>query len=50
MVSGFSQTNYPSKPIKIVVGFAPGSSSDVAARVMGEKLGQVLGQAVIVRK
>jgi len=43
-----SQTVYPIKPIKIIVGFAPGSSSDVAARVVGDKLGQILGQSVIV--
>ena len=43
-----AQTTYPMKPIKIIVGFAPGSSSDVAARVIGDKLGQILGQSVIV--
>jgi len=43
-----AQTTYPIKPIKIIVGFAPGSSSDVAARVVGDKLGQILGQSVIV--
>ena len=43
-----AQTNYPMKPLKIIVGFAPGSSSDVAARVIGDKLGQILGQSVIV--
>jgi len=44
----FAQSPYPIKPIKIIVGFAPGSSSDVAARVIGEKMGQILGQSVIV--
>lgn len=43
-----AQPAFPTKPIKIIVGFAPGSSSDVAARVVGDKLGQILGQAVIV--
>ena len=43
-----SQTAYPIKPIKIIVGFAPGRSSDVAARVVGDKLGSILGQSVIV--
>ena len=43
-----AQPAFPTKPIKIVVGFAPGSSSDVAARVVGDKLGQILGQSVIV--
>jgi tripartite-type tricarboxylate transporter receptor subunit TctC len=43
-----AQPAFPTKPIKIIVGFAPGSSSDVAARVVGDKLGQILGQVVIV--
>lgn len=43
-----AQPAFPTKPIKIIVGFAPGSSSDVAARVVGDKLGQILGQSVIV--
>ena len=43
-----AQPAFPTKPIKIIVGFAPGSSSDVAARVVGDKLGQILGQAIIV--
>jgi len=44
----WAQSAFPTKPIKIIVGFAPGSSSDVAARVVGDKLGQILGQSVIV--
>ena len=43
-----AQPAFPTKPIKIIVVFAPGSSSDVAARVVGDKLGQILGQSVIV--
>lgn len=40
--------NYPSRPIRLIVGFAAGSSGDVAARIVGNKLGQLLGQPVIV--
>lgn len=39
---------YPSQPIKIVVPYSPGGSSDVLARAIREELGKALGQAVVV--
>jgi len=39
---------YPAKPVRIVVAFPPGGSTDLAARVLGEKLGAALGQTFIV--
>src|SRR5450631_1365160 len=39
---------YPSRPIRLVVGFAAGSSADVAARIVSRKLGDLLGQTVLV--
>jgi tripartite-type tricarboxylate transporter receptor subunit TctC len=39
---------YPTRPIKVVVGFGPGGVADVTARVVGQKLGAILGQTVVV--
>jgi tripartite-type tricarboxylate transporter receptor subunit TctC len=43
-----AQTDYPSKPIRLVVPFPPGGSTDIAARVVGEQLGIALKQSVII--
>jgi tripartite-type tricarboxylate transporter receptor subunit TctC len=39
---------YPTKPIKLVIGFGPGTGSDVLGRVIGTKLGEALGQTVVI--
>jgi tripartite-type tricarboxylate transporter receptor subunit TctC len=40
--------NFPSRPVTLIVPFPPGGSTDVAARIMADKMGAALGQAVIV--
>ena len=43
-----AQTPYPSKPIRIIAAFAPGSTLDIMGRILGPKLNEALGQPVIV--
>ena len=45
--SGLAQ-QYPAKTIRVVVGFAPGGGTDVVARIIGAKLGELWGQSVVV--
>jgi len=39
---------FPTKPIKLLVGFAPGGNTDVVARILAARMQDILGQAVIV--
>jgi tripartite-type tricarboxylate transporter receptor subunit TctC len=39
---------WPEKPIKVLIGYAPGGSTDVVARLISPKLGEKLGQPVII--
>jgi tripartite-type tricarboxylate transporter receptor subunit TctC len=39
---------YPARPVRVVVAFAPGTTSDIVGRMLSEKLGQAMGQPFVV--
>jgi len=46
--AAFAQTGYPNKPIKIIAPVQPGGGVDLVARTIADRLGQALGQPIIV--
>jgi tripartite-type tricarboxylate transporter receptor subunit TctC len=49
MFAGVSAAqNYPNRPIRLIVPFSAGGSTDVTARIVGQKLGEALGHTVVV--
>jgi tripartite-type tricarboxylate transporter receptor subunit TctC len=45
---GDPAANYPTRPIRLIVGFAAGGGNDLFARLVGQKLSENIGQPVII--
>jgi tripartite-type tricarboxylate transporter receptor subunit TctC len=43
-----SAEEYPTRPVRIVIGFGPGSSADITSRALGQRMSQILGQQFVV--
>jgi tripartite-type tricarboxylate transporter receptor subunit TctC len=43
-----AQSDYPTKPIRLIVPFAPGGGTDIVARVMAQKVGEIMKQSVVI--
>lgn len=48
LTAAASAQAYPEKPVRIVVPFSPGGTTDMVGRVIGAKLGELLGQPVVI--
>src|SRR5215471_17655103 len=46
--TALAQDKYPSKPVKVVVPFGPGSATDIVMRIVGEHMRPILGQPVLI--
>ena len=47
-LAAFAQAGYPNKPIKVIVPFAAGSTTDIIARAIADKMGQSMGQQLVI--
>ena len=46
--AGTAQESYPSRPIRLIVGFTPGTAADITARAFGNGASDLLGQQIVV--
>ena len=46
--AGSAQSNYPNRPVKILVGFTPGTAPDLAARILADRFAEVWGTPFVV--
>src|SRR5215218_11299035 len=47
-VAVFAQAGYPNKPIRVIVPFAAGSTTDIIARAISDKMSQSMGQQLVI--
>lgn len=46
--NAFAQNDYPNKPVRLIVPFAPGGGTDIVARVMAQKTGEIFKQSIVI--
>jgi tripartite-type tricarboxylate transporter receptor subunit TctC len=46
--AGSAQSNYPNRPVKVLVGFTPGTAPDLAARILADRFAEVWGTPFVV--
>src|SRR3954454_14166063 len=46
-LSSQAQQPYPSKPVRVIISFTPGSSTDIVGRIVMQKLSEIWGQPVV---
>ena len=47
-LQAYAQSDYPNKPIRLIIGFPAGGSTDIVGRVVAQRLGERLGQTIVV--
>lgn len=47
-IANAQTANYPAKPVRVIVGFAPGGATDIVARQFAQKVGESLGRSFVV--
>ena len=47
-LSAHAQSDYPARPVRVVIGFPPGGPTDIVGRPFAAKLGQLSGQQIII--
>src|SRR5215831_19804250 len=48
LASAAGAEDYPTRPIRLIVGFGAGSGADITARVVGARMSEILGQQIVV--
>src|SRR5499427_7320234 len=48
LAPAWAQADYPNRPIRLIVGFAAGGGNDLFARLVGQKMSELLGQSVVI--